>query len=653
MRKHQGWMVAMLWLASAGVAMAQHPDTVDLSPYLERDRYEAIKISPDGRYLAATVPLDDRTGLVILSRADKRVVKSAIGVQYSAVADFWWVDDGRVVIAMAQALGSRDVLYRTGELHVISVDGAKVKRLIGESDTPGLVDYYGEGAPREFATMIDPLPADPDNVLISIAPLGNDPLTRVEKLGLELGRRTLVVTAPARRADFTVDAQCEVRFAVGSDSENYSSLYYRAGAGAEWRRINDERQSGRTVTALGLSADGATAYLRIQASGGPDAIESWDTRSDRRTPLVEGAKTDPYALIYDTDGRTLVGVKYMDSRVHSVFFDETSAMARTTRMLEKAFDGLAIDITSFTRDGSLALLRAWSDRTPGDYYLYDTRTRKADGVFVQREALSPAAMSTAREIAFPARDGVGLRGYLNLPMGKPGTSLPMVVMVHGGPFGIFDEWRFDTDTQMLAAAGYAVLRVNYRGSGNYGRAFLELGARQWGGTMQDDVTDATRWAIDQGIADPGRICIYGASYGGYAALMGVAKEPGLYRCAVGYVGVYDLVAMHRDDSRAARWLGNWVNDWVGERRSLADSSPVNLADRIKVPVFLAAGGADLRAPIGQTKKMASALRSADVPVQTLYYDTEGHGFTAEPHRREFYTRLLDFLSTSLGGAKAR
>lgn len=183
-------------------------------------------------------------------------------------------------------------------------------------------------------------------------------------------------------------------------------------------------------------------------------------------------------------------------------------------------------------------------------------------------------------------------------------------------------------------------------------SFQRAGAREWGGAMQDDLTDATRWAIEQRVADPKRICIYGASYGGYAALMGVAREPDLYRCAVGYVGVYDLEAMHRDGSREATWVRNWMNDWVGDRKQLDARSPIALAARIKSPVLLVAGGKDLVAPISQSKAMARALRDAGKQVDTLFVDSEGHGFYAEEHRRAFYTRLLDFLADNIGGARA-
>jgi dipeptidyl aminopeptidase/acylaminoacyl peptidase len=273
-------------------------------------------------------------------------------------------------------------------------------------------------------------------------------------------------------------------------------------------------------------------------------------------------------------------------------------------------------------------------------------------VIAARSWLDPEQMAPTREVTLAARDGTPLHGYLTVPLNAPTQPLPLVVLPHGGPFGIFDKPEFDDDSQILAAAGYAVLRINYRGSGNYGRAFHLAGARQWGGTLQDDLTDATQWAIAQKLADPARICIYGASYGGYAALMGVAREPSLYRCAVGYVGVYDLTAFRSDVRNRARSAATWADDWIGEKDGLAARSPTTLAARIKVPVFLAAGGEDKRAPIAHSKKMEKALREAHVPVETLYVDSEGHGFYTEAHRRAFYTQLLDFLARNIGGQRA-
>ena len=644
------WTWSLLACAWAAPAWAQ----VDLDAYLKRDQYERVKISPTGEYLAVTIPLEDRTVLAIMRRVDKVITAKAMGGEHSLVDDFWWANDERVVVSMAQRLGTRDAPYATGELHAVNADGSKGMLL---ASPLGVNDMIGIGGTIRTTLdpavyMIDPLAGDERNILVSSMRLTTDPLTYVEKMDIYNRRRTLVASAPVRNATFAVDGAGEVRFARGSGYDNVSKLYYRDARGADWRLVNDQSESGVVVTASGFSLDGKTAYLTAEIPGGPDAIFAYDPATDTRRQLVRDPVVDPWATIERLGSQEPAGAWFMHDGLRSSFFDETSPTARLYRSLEKAFPGQAVAVTSTTADGRLALLHIWSDRNNGDFYLFDTEKKSANLLYSRREWFVPAKVPATRAIEVTARDGMTLHGYLTLPLGKE-KSLPLVVLPHGGPFGVFDAWGFDDDSQMLAEAGYAVIRLNFRGSGNYGRDYKNAGARQWGKTLQDDLTDATRWAIAQQVADPSRICIYGASYGGYAALMGVAREPSLYACAVGYVGVYDLEKIHKDDAAHSRSWKSWTNDWLGDRNALGAVSPVNLASRIKAPVFLAAGGQDERAPVEHTRRMEKALREAGVPVESLYFKSEGHGFFTEPHRREYYTRLLAFLSTHLGGEKAK
>jgi dipeptidyl aminopeptidase/acylaminoacyl peptidase len=490
-------------------------------------------------------------------------------------------------------------------------------------------------------------------VLVSAMPLSKDPNIRIERLDIYNRKRDLVATPPIRRADFLADASGQVRFAHGANADNIRKLYYRQDDRSPWRLINDSQKSGHDRYPLGFSADGTLAYLQLEHAQGPDSIAAWDPASDQTTELLRDAQVDPYQILYALDGRTPIGASYMSDRVRNRFFDDQEPTSRLYRTLEKSFADDAIHITSASADGRLVLIYLWSDRNSGDYFLFDTAEKSVNRIFARREWFHPRDMAGSKAITLKARDGMQLHGYLTLPPTAPAGPQPMVLLPHGGPFGIFDTWAFDDDAQILAAAGYAVLQVNYRGSGNYGRAYRHAGAREWGGAMQDDLTDATAWAVAQGIADPQRICIYGASYGGYAALMGVAREPDLYQCAAGYVGVYDLEQVHRDQSRNSGSGRTWAGDWLGAPQTLAARSPTALADRIKVPVFLAAGGMDERAPMIHSERMEKALKQNGVPVESLYFANEGHGFYTEPHRREYYTRLLDFLSRHLGGATAQ
>jgi dipeptidyl aminopeptidase/acylaminoacyl peptidase len=630
---------------------------VDLGQFVRKDEFNDIKLSPSGKYYAATVPLEDKTALVIFTREGNKQSGMFVPMRNAHVNSFDWVNDERVLIGIAEKFGLLDEPRPTGELYAINADGGQADLLVGYR-----VQGNGVGTriqPKKVesvaAFLVDPLPAEDRNVVISTWPLGTqEPFTRAEILDVNTGRRTVSATVPVRRAAFATDNAGVVRLALGAGLDNLSKLYYRDAAGGEWRLINDQKGSGRIEQPLGFSEDNRLAYLLVRGDGaGPDSVVAWNTISNERRTVLRDDTVDPWTIIYRRATNTPVGALLMDGRHRSVFFDDSVPEARLQRSLEAAFPGQSVRVTSSSKDGLLLMVRVWSGSNPGDFYLYDPAAKKLDFVVASGSWIDPDAAAVVEPFSFTARDGLKIYGYLTKPRGATGAR-PMVLMPHGGPYTIFDEWHYDRDAQMLAAAGYTVMQVNYRGSGNYGWAFSRAGAQQWGGAMQDDLTDGTRWAIREGQADAAKICIYGASYGAYAALMGAAKEPALYRCAAGYVGVYDLPMMLRADVRTARSLGNSSKDWVGEdQAALAAASPNRFADRIKVPVFLAAGGEDEIAPIEHTRMMEAALKKAGVPVESLYFNTEGHGFYTEPHQREYYGRLLGFLSQHLGGERAK
>lgn len=624
---------------------------VDVDAFIRKDAFDQIKISPSGEYMAATVPLEDRTVLAILRRADNSLAGSANLGKNRHVAGFWWANDERIVFSGSEKIGAHEEPRLTGDLYAVDTDGGDAEILVGQSlEVNGLGSrIQPKRTERVAAFLVDTLPDARDDVLVSVSPFSSDPFTTAERLNVETGRRVRVARAPVRRGTFVADSAGEVRAVIGAGTDNVSKLYLREGRGDQWKLINDEAASGVIEAPLGFSVDGRTLFLQSERAQGPDVIVAYDVASGGRKLVLADDRRDPEAIIYSTTTGEPVGARYLDGGPRTEFFDSASVDAQQYRSLEAAFPGQAPFITSKTRDGRYSLVRVTSDRHPGDYYLFDSVGKSAAHVISRRAWFDPGKMAEARPITLSARDGLTLTGYVSVPPGSDGASLPMVVMPHGGPFGIYESWEFDDDTQLLAAAGYAVLRINFRGSGNHGRAFLQAGAQEWGGKMQDDLTDATRWAVEQGIADPGRICIFGASFGGYAALMGVAREPDLYRCAAGYVGVYDLPMMHVHGDIQRRGSGEtYLREWVGERGALDKVSPNRMAERIKVPVFLAAGGEDERAPIEHSEKMERALKAAGVPVETLYYRTEGHGFYVDAHRKAFYERLLAFLDRHIG-----
>ena len=628
---------------------------VDLDRYLRQEAFADIKISPGGEYVAATVPIEAGTALAIYRIADMKMVGTFRPPRNNHAHTFDWVSNERLLVGMAQKLGVLDRPAPTGELFGINANGKGGELLVGyrTAETGLGTNIKVKPAGMVAAFLTDELKDDDRNVLVAVTPFTDNAATQIERMDVSTGRRNAVARAPIAQAAFTTDARGEVRFAYGVGPDQKKKLYYRAGASSEWILLHDEALNPRNEAAIGFSADGRLAYLQVEQAEGPDVIVSWDPLSNERRTVLRDEIADPARIIHRPGTQVPVGALFMGTTPRTRFFDETSEDARLYRSLETAL-GAPVYITSSTRDGSTVLVESWSGRNPGDFYLYDTLGKRARHLISRSDWIDPAQSADVRAITLQARDGRPLHGFLTVPPGGPMRALPMVVVPHGGPIGVLDDGTYSTETQMLAAAGYAVLQVNFRGSAGYGRAHAQAARKQWGAAMQDDVTDATRWAIEQGIADRERICIYGASYGAYAALMGTVREPGLYRCAAGYVGIYDLPLMYaRGDIQSDESGLIYLREWLGRPKDLVERSPVNLAAQVGVPVLLAAGREDQRAPVVHTERMEAALKQAGTPVQALYYKNEGHGLYNLANQRDYYGHLLAFLSRRLGGATAQ
>jgi dipeptidyl aminopeptidase/acylaminoacyl peptidase len=344
----------------------------------------------------------------------------------------------------------------------------------------------------------------------------------------------------------------------------------------------------------------------------------------------------------------------MPGRPATTLIQHDAPESKLLALLSPQFPGEDVSLRSSTTHASKVVFLVTGDRDPGEFFLYEAKARRASFLFARMPWIEPESMAAMEPISLKARDGLVLHGYLTRPPGKAeAKDLPLVVFVHGGPHGPRDEWGFDPYVQVLASRGYAVLQVNYRGSGGYGRAFEQAGYREWGGKMQDDVTDATHWAFAQGIADPKRTCIFGGSYGGYAALEGAVKEPALYRCAIGYVGVYDLRMMYsRGDIQQSLYGENYLKRVLGEDDAeLTARSPLAHIDRLKAKVMLIVGGQDKRVPPAHGLALHSALSKAHVEHEWLYQRTEGHGFYDEKHVEDLYSKVLAFLDRNIGAAR--
>jgi len=323
------------------------------------------------------------------------------------------------------------------------------------------------------------------------------------------------------------------------------------------------------------------------------------------------------------------------------------------KTLSASFKNQFMSITSHTDNNNLFLLRVRSDINPGAYYLYNNEKRNIKYLTSSKPEVDIKKMAKVEPFVLTARDGLQMYGQITIPNNVKQKDLPLVVYPHGGPYGVADRWGWDRRAQVLASRGYLVLQLNFRGSGGYGEDFQDAGDEEWGAKMQDDITDATHWAINNGLADPERICIHGASYGGYASMQGVVKEPDLYKCSIPDAGVYEMahqwdVADSFKGYKGSARKKQYMKKSIGGYSNVEERSPVYHVDKLKAALLIVHGGADVRVPISNAYLLEEKLKEAGKPYKTLYKDKEGHGFTQLENRIEFYETMLDFLDEHIG-----
>ena len=622
---------------AAAPAPVPGPDATVLSvaqlpveSFLELDKFDSIKISPDGVHLAATVPNEGRLMLVFLRLADMKQTGGLSLTDDAEIDDFTWVNPRQVVYTVRERSGSLARPRANPFLYLANADGSE-GRVVNKD---------------RYLFLIDPLRDDDDHILVGPG------IRKIKLSNGQIAENMLRGGGPTHEGWVYPDNAGFGRVDVGRiGNERESRLYARIGPRGdnrdEWKLIVDGNADGVQAGMLGFSADNRTAYLQIEEREGPDGVYALDMATGERTLVHRHPRVDPYVVLRSPVTGGVVALVYLDGRPTLHLIDPQDRHAKELQKMARAFPDAYVFPTSFTRDGDKGIYLVSSDVNSGEYYLVDHARGKAEYLAERQALMLPPMMSPMRPFRFAARDGLELEGFLTVPASRPkGQPGPLVVMPHGGPMGPFDRWGFRSEIQLLASRGYAVLQVNFRGSGNYGRAFYEAGSRQWGTRMIDDIVDATRWAIDQGHAAPGRICLYGASYGGYASLAAPAREPSLYACAIGNVGVYDLRRLMADGSVGRSWRG--FDELLGIGTDLDAISPTSFAEKIRIPVLLGAGEKDRIAPPEQTDQMLRQLQKAGADVQHVEYKGEGHGNYLLKNRADWAKRVLAMLDRTIG-----
>ena len=652
MRLHHLLPCTILAAAVQSLAYAADP-LVPIDAFVEPIRFSQPRISPDGKHIAVNVRIQrgERSvpTMTVYSLPDLKIV-STIGLPgFELPVDFHWITNRRLVVEKGLEEGLRERPMVTGEVVAIDLDGTKQEYLYGykgfrqssRGDRYG--DDYGWGD-------LEHIPLARDGHIFLAGHQWRSDHSMLYDINTATSIRKLIADIPMKNVSFVFQNDAKPRFAYGEDDDNEAVLYRLDDASGEWRKVERAPRTPR-FQPLAFTADNSEVYGWQSTANGPWALVRQNMASGARTVIAQDTVASIHELQYGS-GRPAIPFAFSATNGKPTvrYLDENNPDAILHKSLSAQFPDEFVHFVNFSDDGQKLVFSVSSDRDPGAYYLFDKQTGKAQMLFANMEKIDPDQMAERRPIQFAARDGLTITGFLTMPKNPTGKKLPLVLLPHGGPIDVADTWYFDDDAQFLASRGYAVLQVNYRGSSGRGPGFMHAGYRQWGGKMIDDLADGVKWANAQGGIDPARMCVYGGSYGGYAAMMLAVREPEMFKCAVGYAGRYDLSSKYDGEGiKGNTQLTNLLKKTIGEDPAeLRANSPVNLAERIKIPVLLVHGNKDKRTPLGQAETMRDELTKAGRPPQWVLVNDEGHGFYDEEHRKSFYQTLATFLDKHIG-----
>jgi dipeptidyl aminopeptidase/acylaminoacyl peptidase len=625
--------IAVAALIVLGAPMSSH---ADLPPLIPREilfgnpERTSPKLSPDGKRLSWLAP-DKQNVLQVwvktIGKDDDRIVTAdkKRGIRMNA-----WAENSRVVLYMQDSDGDEN-------FHLYGVD----------LSSGNVRDYTAFQGIRGQITATDP--NFPDEVLVSLN-LRDRRLFDVHRLNLNTGALVLDTENPGDVAGFSADPRFQIRAAQVVTPDGGTEIRIRDDSKSAWRSwIKVGRDEN--LAFLDFTSDGKSAYLISSIGSDKARIVARNLQTDEERVLAASDVVDASDVLIHPRNHTLQAAGFNEDRLKWTVVDPS---------IQADFDGIAklsdgdFNVINRDTDDQTWLVAFSADRGPIRYYSWDRGTKAGRFLFVHQPKLEGLSLAPMKPVVITARDGLTLHGYLTLPVGVELKNLAMVLTVHGGPWGR-DTWGYDPTAQWLANRGYACLQINFRSSTGYGKAFLHAGDRQWGKAMHDDLVDSVKWAVDQGIADPKKVAIFGGSYGGYAALAGVTFTPELFACAVDIVGPSNLKTLLSTippywkpiralfDSR----VGN-IDD-PNDAELLKEASPLFKADRIVRPLLIGQGANDPRVKQAESEQIVAAIAKNGGSVTYVLYPDEGHGFARPENRVDFNARAEAFLAEHLGG----
>jgi len=628
MRTSVACAVLALSLGAGRIEAAPLPDAVPVDIFAMLPAVERPSLSPDGTKLAAKIAVGGRQLLVVQSIFGTEK-PAAVGDDKIDINWWSWVNDGWLVVGVGDEQRVYDEQVYVTRILGVSANMQQINSIDrGDSgiDADDVIWIARDGSPRVLLSRQTGLTID------------SGWYPSVYSVDVSTGKAKRVVDAMDDVWDWDADAAGNVRFGVIWRDGKKRGVVYRASGSDRFERVMlGKREEDAIPTPKIFRANGSAVAFADE--DGRDGVYELSLPSFALGKKLFGSDR------YDVDGM------YVNQRGDDIAGIEVTEKRSRVEWLDPIFKGIQQDldktvgpgnaeIISWSRDQSKLLVRISTPSQTGALYYWDTRGARMQRIGWYNATLQSRSLSPVKTIEYKARDGTPIEAILTLPRGREPKKLPLIVMPHGGP-GARDSEEYDWWAQFLAEQGYAVIQPNYRGSTGYGNAFKDMGEGQWGLKMQDDLLDAIDWAAKEGIADPKRVCIVGASYGGYAAMRGAQRDGARYRCAVSYAGISDLGAMLRYDRN---FLGKWVTDYW--KKQVSDSkavSPKFHAAEFGAPILIAHGAKDKRVPVKQSRMLTEELQKAGKPHEYLEQKQGDHHFSRAEDRLQFLKALKAFL----------
>ncbi|NOU97261.1 prolyl oligopeptidase family serine peptidase [Paenibacillus sp. LMG 31456] len=601
-------------------------DEIPLSDFLRKSKTKGIQTSPDGKFTAYLEEFEGHLQIYVEQdgvELDARLTN----MKDRDIEDFYWFNNDRILYISS--------VHGLEDYHVHSVDPQ------GKEDKD-LTPY--DNIRADIMESLSYLPGHENDVLLSI---NNRDRTvfDVQRLNVKTGKMDLVAENPGNITSWLTDVYGEARLAVAKDGVN-SKVLYRSAGQSKFEPILDVN-FGDTFKPIMFSFDESQVFALSDIGRNTMALVKYNLNTKTMGETVyENPDADVTNIVISYKKQAILAVKYETDKVHYHFLDKE--FEQLHQAIAKKLPGQQFVITGNPLPETNVNLFAYSDRSSGVYYQYN---RKTDSIKKVKDTLSwikEDQLAEMKPISYGARDGLTINGYLTLPRNAGDKNLPFVILPHGGPW-VRDSWGYDREVQILANRGYGVLQMNFRGSTGYGKTLFNAGNKQWGQAMQNDITDGVNWLIKEGTADPKRIAIYGASYGGYAALAGMTFTPELYAAGIDYMGPSSLLTFlntmppYWDKKKMYRQVGDPELD----KQMMEAYSPLLHVDRIKAPIMFAQGVNDPRVNRKESDQMVMAIRQRGIDAPYMIKENEGHGFRNYDNQMDFYTTLLKFLDTHL------